>query len=89
MAATEAAESTRNLRTYRETLSLSQAELARIAGISRYKLNQYEQGCYELTPEELGQIRDALQVEIQRLQQVPEPPVFGIRAGRAEGGAPA
>ena len=73
MAATEAAGTIKNLQTYRESLRLSQAELARIAGVSRYKLNQYEQGSGQLTTQELKQIQAALIVELERLHRIPSP----------------
>jgi transcriptional regulator with XRE-family HTH domain len=80
MAAAEAAGTIQNLRAYRESLRISQAELARIAGVSRYKLNQLEQGSGQLTAEEWGLVHAALKTELERLRQMPAPTVGGVAA---------
>ena len=73
MSTTEVAGAIPNLRAYRESLRLSQAELARIAEVSRYKVNQYEQGSCQLTAEEWEKILTALRDELDRLRQMPSP----------------
>ena len=83
MAATEAVGNVLSLRTHRESLRLSQALLARIAEVSRYKLNQYEQGSCQLTTDEWRLIRDALQIEVRRLHQISLPTDIIADGGQA------
>ena len=60
-----------NLRTHRGTLGISQSRLARLSGVSRFKICTYELGDTSLTPEEQSRIREALQAEAQRLRSIP------------------
>jgi predicted transcriptional regulator len=58
------------LRTNREALGLSQSRLARLAGVSRFKICLFELGDGKLTDEELNKIRVALQAEMDRLRNL-------------------
>ena len=60
----------KDLRTYRTALELSQSKLARLSGVSRYKVCTYELGDGFLTPEEQARIREALQAECERLRKI-------------------
>jgi predicted transcriptional regulator len=51
-------------------MGLSQSKLARLSGVSRFKLCAHELGAGSLTPEELRRICDALQAESDRLRNV-------------------
>lgn len=53
-------------------LGLSQARLAKLSGVSRFKICLFELGDGELTTEELGRIRVALEAEAQRLRSLPD-----------------
>jgi predicted transcriptional regulator len=59
-----------NLRANRTALGLSQSRLARLSGVSRFKICTHELGDATLTGEEQCQIRKALQVEIARLREI-------------------
>jgi len=72
-----AADSAGRLRVYRQDLRLSQTDLARRSGVSRFKINQFENGAGDLTTEELEQIQIALRGEIERLRQIPSPSATG------------
>jgi predicted transcriptional regulator len=61
-----------NLRFRRRTLGISQTRLARLSGVSRFKICMYELGDGALTEDEHGQIRAALQVEADRLRNLPD-----------------
>jgi transcriptional regulator with XRE-family HTH domain len=56
-----------DIRSYREALRLSQSRLARISGVSRFKICTYELGEGRLSSDEQKQIRSALQAEADRL----------------------
>ena len=58
------------LKVLRLTVGLSQAALGRLSGVSRWKLNAYEFGDLELSPEEMVKIRAALKAEVDRMQRV-------------------
>jgi predicted transcriptional regulator len=58
------------LRTNREALGLSQSRLARLAGVSRFKICLFELGDGKLTDAELSKIRIALQAEMDRLHNL-------------------
>lgn len=60
------------LRTQRKILALSQSRLARLSSVSRFKICLFELGDGELTAEELGRIRVALEAEAQRLRSLPD-----------------
>jgi transcriptional regulator with XRE-family HTH domain len=74
------ADSPSGLRAYRQDLRLSQTDLARRSDVSRFKINQYENGAGELTIKELQQIQAALQDEIERLRRIPSPAGGGAAA---------
>lgn len=59
-----------NLRTHRVALGLSQLRLARLSGVSRFKICLFELGDGELNMEEQNRIRAALQTEAERLQNI-------------------
>ena len=58
------------LRATRVSLGLSQSRLARVSGISRFKICTYELGDRSLTPDEQNRIREVLQAEAERLRQI-------------------
>jgi predicted transcriptional regulator len=55
------------LRAIRMSLGLSQSWLARVSGLSRFKICTYELGDGGLNPEEERRLYDVLQVEADRL----------------------
>src|SRR4051794_15442553 len=59
------------LRRTRTTFGLSQSRLARLSGVSRFKICTYELGDGSLTPEQQVYIRKALQAEAERLRSIP------------------
>ena len=58
------------LRSRRETLGLSQSNLARISGVSRFKICMFELGGGALSTEEQLRVRKALEGEAARLRSV-------------------
>ena len=60
-----------NLRRSRIALGVSQSRLARLSGVSRFKICTYELGDGALTPEQSSRIREALQAEAERLRKIP------------------
>jgi predicted transcriptional regulator len=79
--ATAAAES---LRRSRVALGLSQSKLARLSGVSRFKLGVHELGAGSLTADELRRICESLQAESDRLRNVliPTPAGVALAEGR-------
>jgi hypothetical protein len=65
------------LRAGRMSLGLSQSRLARLSGISRFKICLYELGDGSLSVEEQDCIRRALQAETNRLRSLPANVEFG------------
>jgi predicted transcriptional regulator len=65
-----AATAVENLRACRISLGVSQSRLARLAGVSRFKICTYELGDRALTHEEQSRIRVALEKEAQRLRDI-------------------
>jgi predicted transcriptional regulator len=59
-----------NLKTNRTVLRISQARLARLANVSRFKISLYELGDGALTPDEFLRIKEALQAEANRLRHL-------------------
>ena len=59
-----------NLRTRRNTLGLSQSRLARMSGVSRFKICSHELGGGSLTSDEENRIRVALHAEADRLRNI-------------------
>ena len=57
-----------DLKTKRIRLGLSQTRVARLAGVSRFKIALFELGDGDLTAEEQKKITRALQDEVIRLQ---------------------
>jgi predicted transcriptional regulator len=57
-----------DLQSRRLRLNLSQSHLARISGVSRYKICLHELGDLQLSPEERERIDRAIGAEICRLQ---------------------
>lgn len=57
-----------NLRSQRSILGLSQSRLARLSGVSRFKLCSFELGSGSLTSDELSRIGNAIEVEADRLR---------------------
>jgi hypothetical protein len=62
-----------NLRGNRIVLGVSQSKLARLSGVSRFKICLFELGDGSLTADEQIRIREALQAEAERLRQVFSP----------------
>ena len=60
-----------NLRTHRLALGISQSRLARISGVSRFKICTFELGSGSLNPDEQDRIRKALHAEADRLRDIP------------------
>jgi predicted transcriptional regulator len=60
-----------NLRYHRNALGFSQSRLARISGVSRFKICTHELGDSSLTADEQHLIRKALQAEADRLRRIP------------------
>jgi predicted transcriptional regulator len=58
------------LRSDRTSLGLSQSRLARLSGVSRFKICTYELGDASLTSEEQRQLSDALLAEAKRLGNI-------------------
>jgi predicted transcriptional regulator len=59
-----------NLPAYRHVLGISQSRLARLSGVSRFKICTYELGDTVLTADEQGRIRRALEAEADRLRSI-------------------
>jgi transcriptional regulator with XRE-family HTH domain len=59
-----------NLISHRRVLGLSQSKLARLSGVSRWRINNYELGGEPLTPAELEKITAALHAETERLRNL-------------------
>jgi len=57
------------MRRRRTQLQLSQSEIARRAGVSRYKLHVYEAGGSLLRPDEIARITDALREHANQMRQ--------------------
>lgn len=57
-----------SLRSERENLGISQSRLARLSGVSRFRICQHELGGKHLDPEELLQIETAIRQEAIRLR---------------------
>ena len=60
-----------NLRLHRNELGVSQSRLARMSGVSRFKICTYELGSGSLSEDDQGRIRKALQAEADRLRSLP------------------
>jgi len=60
-----------NLRQQRSALGISQSKLARLSGVSRFKICTFELGSGSLTETEQELIRTALQSEVERLRNIP------------------
>jgi predicted transcriptional regulator len=59
------------LKEFRSTLQISQSKLARISGVSRFKICTYELGDSTLTSDERVRVLEALQSEADRLRTLP------------------
>jgi hypothetical protein len=64
-------------------LGVSQSKLARLSGVSRFKICLFELGDGSLTSDEQIRIREALLVEAERLRQISAHFDFGW-TGRSE-----
>jgi predicted transcriptional regulator len=60
-----------HLRVQRNALGISQSKLARLSGVSRFKICTYELGGGSLTWEERERVREALLTEANRLRSLP------------------
>jgi predicted transcriptional regulator len=72
-----------NLRSSRQSLGISQSKLARISGVSRFKICTFELGGGSLNPQECERIRTALEAEAGRIRSIAINPHFG-RGGQQE-----
>jgi len=61
-----------SLRLNRNALGISQSRLARMSGVSRFKICTYELGNGFLTPDEQDRIREVLKTEAARLRSIPD-----------------
>jgi transcriptional regulator with XRE-family HTH domain len=59
-----------SLQSNRHALGISQSRVARISGVSRFKICTYELGEGSLTMDEQNRIRCALQAEVDRLRRL-------------------
>lgn len=59
-----------NLRSHRNALRISQSRLARLSGVSRFKICTYEIGDRSLTADEQTRTHEALQAEAERRRQI-------------------
>lgn len=59
-----------SLRGGRLSLGISQSRLARLSGVSRYRICIYELGSGRLAPDEQNRIAQALQAEAERLRNI-------------------
>jgi predicted transcriptional regulator len=60
---------TKELRSHRAALGISQSKLARISNVSRFKICMSELGSCSLSSEEQQRVREALQGEAERLRR--------------------
>jgi len=65
-----------NLRSRRESLGISQSKLARISGVSRFKICTFELGGGSLNSQECQRIRTALEAEAGRIRSITVNPHF-------------
>jgi len=77
-----------NLRAHRSALGISQSKLARMSGVSRFKICTFELGSGSLSEDEQERIRTALRVEADRLRSIPTQIDLGQLAPQAECVAP-
>lgn len=63
-----------NLRSHREALGLSQSKLARLSGVSRFKICTSELGDSALTTDEKRLIFSVLVAEANRMRNLPPQP---------------
>lgn len=76
-----------DLRSHREALGISQSRLARLSGVSRFKICTYELGSTKLNQDDQSRIRAALTAESDRLRQIRVDVEFGGAAAIREIGA--
>jgi predicted transcriptional regulator len=72
------------LRSQRAVLGISQSRLARISGVSRFKLCLFELGDVSLTTDEQHQVRHVLQAEVERLRGAAAQVGYDLSAKPAE-----
>jgi predicted transcriptional regulator len=59
-----------NLRSQRNLLRISQSRVARLSGVSRFKICLFERGDGDLNAAETERIRKAIQAEADRLRRI-------------------
>jgi predicted transcriptional regulator len=64
----------KQLRSHREALGLTQSQLARLSGISRFRICRFEMGDITLRSEEQRVIYAVLAAEAKRLRNLPVQP---------------
>ena len=74
-----------NLPSSRTVLRLSQSRLAKLAGVSRFKICLFEIGDGGLTPEEQNRIRAALEADAERFRNISVQVDLGQSEARYEG----
>jgi predicted transcriptional regulator len=67
-----------DLRGARSVVGISQSKLARLSGVSRFKICMYELGDSALTTAEQSQIQETLKAEAERLRSVSRKVDFGL-----------
>lgn len=65
---------------------MSQSRLARLSGVSRFRLCTYELGGGSLSPEDLNRLQEALQAEAERLRSITA--FIRLQQADAVGGCP-
>jgi transcriptional regulator with XRE-family HTH domain len=66
------------LRLSRVSIGVSQSKLARLSGVSRFKICAYELNGGSLNADDLNRIFEALHAEAERLRNVSIPNQFGV-----------
>jgi len=59
-----------SLKSHRNALGISQSKLARLSGVSRFKICTFELGDNSLTLDEQHRIKAALETEVERLRNL-------------------
>lgn len=72
-----------DLRKARNAVGISQSRLARLSGVSRFKICMFELGDGTLMDDESDRLRKALQSEVDRLRELPD--LAGFAAFHAGG----
>jgi predicted transcriptional regulator len=74
------------LRSLRKAFRISQSKLARLSGVSRFKICLFELGDGQLSLDDQVHIRETLQAEAERLRTIPVEINFSQIQSSARGG---